>query len=94
MVNGNNNAMTLKIDNAGRLVIPKPLRDRMRLEPGADLEVEETAEGLLLRRISQKPSLIEQNGLLIHIGKPPKSFDWERIIEDEREERTRDVAGL
>jgi AbrB family looped-hinge helix DNA binding protein len=94
MVNGKSNAMTLKIDNAGRLVIPKPLRDRMRLEPGADLEVEETAEGLLLRRISQKPSLIEQNGLLIHIGKPPKSFDWERIIEDEREERTRDVAGL
>ena len=38
-------AMTLKIDNAGRLVIPKPLRDRMRLDAGADLEVEETAEG-------------------------------------------------
>ena len=86
--------MTLKIDNAGRLVIPKPLRDRMRLDPGADLEVEETAEGLLLRRISQRPSLIEQNGILVHIGKPPKNFDWERIVEDEREERTREVEEL
>lgn len=86
--------MTLKIDNAGRLVIPKPLRDRMRLEPGTNLEIEETSEGLLLRRIAQRPSLIEQNGILVHMGKPPRNFDWDRILEDEREERTRDLAGL
>jgi len=36
------NTITLKIDNADRLVIPKAIRDRMRLEPGADLELEET----------------------------------------------------
>ena len=85
---------TLKIDRAGRVVIPKPVRDRMRLDPGADIEMEETAEGLLLRKISQKPSLVEQHGILVHLGKPPKKFDWEGILEDERAERTRDIAGL
>ena len=64
---------TLKIDRAGRVVIPKPVRDRMRLDPGADIEMEETAEGLLLRKISQKPSLVEQHGILVHLGKPPQS---------------------
>jgi hypothetical protein len=36
----------------------------MRLDPGAEIEMEETAEVLLLRKISQKPSLAEQHGFL------------------------------
>jgi AbrB family looped-hinge helix DNA binding protein len=38
--------MRATIDKAGRLVIPKPLRDRVGLRPG---EVEVTAEGTGLR---------------------------------------------
>jgi AbrB family looped-hinge helix DNA binding protein len=38
--------MRATIDKAGRLVIPKPLRDRLGLVPG---EVEVTADGAALR---------------------------------------------
>ena len=38
--------MKTTIDKAGRLVIPKPLRDRLGLTPG---EVEVTADGMALR---------------------------------------------
>jgi AbrB family looped-hinge helix DNA binding protein len=38
--------MRSTIDKAGRLVIPKPLRDRLGLRPG---EVEVTADGSALR---------------------------------------------
>jgi AbrB family looped-hinge helix DNA binding protein len=33
--------MRSTIDSAGRVVIPKPLRDRMGLAPGAELELRE-----------------------------------------------------
>jgi AbrB family looped-hinge helix DNA binding protein len=38
--------MRATIDKAGRLVIPKPLRDHLGLRPG---EVEVTADGAVLR---------------------------------------------
>lgn len=38
--------MRATIDKAGRLVIPKPLRDRLGLQPG---EVEISADGAALR---------------------------------------------
>lgn len=33
--------MIVPIDGAGRLVVPKPIRARLRLEPGARVEVRE-----------------------------------------------------
>ncbi len=37
--------MTLRIDNAGRIVVPKPIRDRLGLRPGTELEVSEGPDG-------------------------------------------------
>ncbi len=85
--------MTLKIDKAGRIVLPKPLRDRLRLHPGASLDVEESAEGVLLRPLKRRASLVERDGLLVHLGRLPAGFDWNRTVEEMREERIREVAG-
>lgn len=38
--------------------------------------------------------LVWEDGLLVHTGKAAKSFDWDRFIEDEREQRIREIAGL
>jgi len=40
--------MTLKIDKAGRVILPKPIRDRLGMLPGCNIEIEETPNGLLL----------------------------------------------
>jgi AbrB family looped-hinge helix DNA binding protein len=55
--------MRTTIDKAGRLVIPKSLRDRLGLHPG---EVEVTAEGAALRvEAVAGDELEERNGRLV-----------------------------
>ena len=41
----------LTLDKAGRVVIPKPLRDELHLEPGAVLELEFAGEEITLRPV-------------------------------------------
>ncbi|MGD0486496.1 MAG: AbrB/MazE/SpoVT family DNA-binding domain-containing protein [Syntrophorhabdales bacterium] len=41
--------MELKIDKAGRIVVPKPLRERLGFKPDTELEAIEQPEGVLLR---------------------------------------------
>jgi hypothetical protein len=36
----------------------------------------------------------KKNGLLVHCGEIPRGFDWNRLIEDDREERIKDLSGL
>jgi AbrB family looped-hinge helix DNA binding protein len=88
------NGMNVKIDKSGRIVLPKPLRDRLRLREGSDLEIEERAEGLLLKPVDQRPSMVQKNGLWVHLGKLPKGSDWETLVDDAREERIKDLSGL
>jgi AbrB family looped-hinge helix DNA binding protein len=55
--------MRATIDKAGRLVIPKPLRDRLGLTPG---EVEVTADGAALRvEAIAHGEVEERNGRLV-----------------------------
>lgn len=55
--------MKATIDSAGRLVIPKPLRDRLGLGPG---EVEVEADGADLRvRAVGGSVLVEMDGFLV-----------------------------
>ena len=86
--------MTLKIDKAGRIVLPKPVRDRLRLKAGSRLSMEEKSGGILLRPIGQQTSLMQRQRLLIHRGKAAEGFDWDRLIDDQHNERIKDVHGL
>jgi AbrB family looped-hinge helix DNA binding protein len=83
--------MNVKIDKAG---LPKPVRERLRLHAGTSLELEEHAEGLVLRPIGRRPSLVQQEGVWVHLGKAPQGFDWRRILDDARDERIKDLPGL
>lgn len=86
--------MTLTIDKAGRLVLPKPVRDRLGLCPGAELDLHVEADGeLRLRARHLEPALALINGVLIHQGRVPSDFDWNAILERERSERSRTVTG-
>ena len=71
--------MTLKFDKAGRVILPKPIRDRIGLHAGGDVEVLETPGGIILKAAQHRPSMVKPSvvkidGLRVHTGKcPPDS---------------------
>src|SRR5215831_14213089 len=60
---GNIYGMRATIDKAGRLVIPKPLRDRLGLVPG-EVEVTPDGAGLHIEPLTDD-RLEDENGLLV-----------------------------
>ena len=91
MVYGIVNGMELRIDKAGRIVVPKPLRERLGFKPDTELEAIEQPEGVLLKRVQQRPSMVKVDGLWVHQGSAEPGANWERILEDVREERIESV---
>jgi hypothetical protein len=51
-------------------------------------------EGLVLKAISDKLSMANVDGFCVHQGQAPKGFDWSRVVNADREERSRSLAGL
>jgi AbrB family looped-hinge helix DNA binding protein len=91
MVYGIVDGMELRIDKAGRIVVPKPLRERLGFKPDTKLEAIEQPEGVLLKRVEQRPSMVKVDGLWVHQGSAEPGANWERILEDVREERIESV---
>ena len=83
--------MDLRIDKAGRIVVPKPLRERLGFKPDTELEAVEQPEGVLLKRREQRPSMVKIDGLWVHQGSAEAGANWERILQDVREERIESV---
>lgn len=81
------NGTTVRIDKSGRIVVPKPLRERFGLKPDSELEVLEQEDGMLLRPVEQRPSMIKIDGLWVHQGVAQPDANWDRVVQDAREER-------
>jgi len=83
--------MELRIDRAGRIVVPKPLREKLGLTPDTEIEALEQPDGLLLRRLGQRPSMIKVDGLWVHQGAAQPNANWDGVLAEVREERINSV---
>jgi AbrB family looped-hinge helix DNA binding protein len=80
--------MKTTIDKAGRLVIPKKLRERAGLQPGAEVDVRLNEEGTL--EITQPPQgeVVYKNGLAFwRSGRKITAGEIDQAIQQAREER-------
>jgi AbrB family looped-hinge helix DNA binding protein len=72
--------MEVTVDDVGRIVLPKPLRDRLRLTPGTKVDVSEYGDGLHIAPVGRTARLVEQDGRLVAVAET-------RVTDD-------DVLGL
>ena len=85
--------MTVTIDRAGRIVVPKSLRERFNLVAGTELEIEANGECLQLRKVGAEPALVRKKGILVHHGDARVTLDVAAFIRAERESRSRRILS-
>ena len=84
----------LTLDKAGRVVIPKKLRDEFHLSSGDSLEIESHGDEFILRPVREEATMFKEDGLwVIRTGKPLTVEDVNAVIESGREERDRHLLG-
>jgi AbrB family looped-hinge helix DNA binding protein len=85
----------LTLDKAGRMVIPKTLREDLELGPGDTLELESDGDQIVLRPLRSRPPLEKERGIWVYrTGErltASQAQDTLRRVRDKRNRRT--VAG-
>jgi AbrB family looped-hinge helix DNA binding protein len=85
---------TVTIDKAGRVVIPKTVRDELKLEPGDTLQLESEGDRLILRPLRITSPLRKERGVWVFYGRSPLSqADTNKLVRDVRERRDRVNLG-
>jgi len=78
---------------AGRVVIPKALREELHLEPGDALEMESAGEQISLRPVRGAGPLSKEHGVWVfHSGQPLPASASDDVLQQLCEER--DLANL
>jgi len=80
----------ITLDKAGRVVIPKPLREQMHLAPGDTLQLESEGERITLRPVRPRATLKKEYGVWVYQGELTDVSILD-MIEHEREKRIRQL---
>jgi AbrB family looped-hinge helix DNA binding protein len=80
----------VKIDRAGRIVIPKEIRDALHLSEGTALKLNSSPEVLTLVPQESSPQLRRKNGFLVCSG---ELLTEEDAVKKAREERTQEFRA-
>lgn len=81
----------ISIDSAGRIVLPKKIRDRFNLVSGSELEINASGDNLTLRPVTNQLPLREEQGFLIYTGEFIE--DSTSSVSRDREARARHVQA-
>jgi len=81
------------MDKAGRVVIPKPVREELQLEAGDALDLESSGEQVLLRVVRGTGPLTQESGVWVfRTGHPLGAEATNAVLEQIRGER--DLGNL
>ncbi len=77
-------ALEITIDASGRLVIPKRVRNRLRLGAGSRLKLLEQEDRIVLVPAHDEPATVEERGLLVFRGRLTGPLPDHRDLREER----------
>ena len=60
--------MKARLDRFGRVVVPKDIRDGLGLQPGAEIEIDEKENAIVLKPVEQGSSVMMKEGILVYSG--------------------------
>lgn len=84
----------LTLDKAGRIVLPKPVRDELQLEAGDTLELESSGDKITLRPARGNAQLRKKHGVWVfRSGEPLTEESVERTAREIRRERDERIWG-
>jgi AbrB family looped-hinge helix DNA binding protein len=82
----------LTLDQAGRLMIPKALRQELHLGPSDVLELESEGDQITLRPLRPEAPLKKEHGVWVFQGEP-ENVSIPDLIDQQREKRLRELTG-
>jgi AbrB family looped-hinge helix DNA binding protein len=85
---------TLTLDKAGRIVLPKPVRDELQLSPGDSLEVESSEERIVLRPARGRGQMKKESGVWVFdSGEALGEETVRKTMRRVRDQRSRKALG-
>lgn len=85
---------TLTVDKAGRVVLPKPVRDELQLAAGDSLELESSEDRIVLRPVRGTAGLRKKQGIwVLDVDEPISVEAVNRTIRDIRRVREESWLG-
>lgn len=86
------------IDDSGRIVLPKKVRERLHIDSAVSFEVSVRNGEIILKPLGSVagPSLVQKNGVLVWSAKGSSlsTEQVDRAIQRGREERDRNAMGI
>ena len=83
---------TLTLDRAGRVLIPKSLRQELHLGPGDALQLDSQGGEIRLRPVRASALLRKERGVWVYQGEPTHASITD-LVDGERQKRSRDLLG-
>ena len=85
---------TITVDKAGRVVLPKAIRDELELTAGDSLELERTGDAIVLRPVRASVGLRKKQGIwVLDVDEPISAETVNRTVREIRDERARSILG-
>lgn len=85
---------TLTVDKAGRVVLPKPVRDELQLSPGDPLELESFEDQIVLRPVKERVGMRKKQGIwVLDLDEPISAAETDRVLRDIRRKRESVALG-